>query len=74
MPVVERTTFLAGCSPAQVLDFCLEGGQLSEDLSRARHALGGHRSERSADQRRAPVQLQALDVGCHSGDMDGGYT
>ncbi|AZD29527.1 SRPBCC family protein [Pseudomonas chlororaphis] len=25
MPVVERTTFIAGCSPAQVLDFCLEG-------------------------------------------------
>ncbi|MGE7955248.1 SRPBCC family protein [Pseudomonas sp. NPDC089530] len=25
MPVVERTTFIAGRSPAQVLDFCLEG-------------------------------------------------
>ncbi|WP_256580945.1 MULTISPECIES: hypothetical protein [unclassified Pseudomonas] len=25
MPVLERTTFIAGRSPAQVLDFCLEG-------------------------------------------------
>ncbi|AZD79423.1 hypothetical protein C4K15_2856 [Pseudomonas chlororaphis subsp. aurantiaca] len=25
MPVVDRTTFIAGRSPAQVLDFCLEG-------------------------------------------------
>ncbi|AZC50538.1 MULTISPECIES: SRPBCC family protein [Pseudomonas] len=25
MPVVERTTFIAARSPAQVLDFCLEG-------------------------------------------------
>lgn len=25
MPVVDRMTFIAGLSPAQVLDFCLEG-------------------------------------------------
>ncbi|AZD02159.1 hypothetical protein C4K27_2965 [Pseudomonas chlororaphis subsp. chlororaphis] len=25
LPVLERTTFITGRSPAQVLDFCLEG-------------------------------------------------
>ncbi|OLF54066.1 SRPBCC family protein [Pseudomonas chlororaphis] len=52
MPVVERTTFIAARSPAQVLDFCLEGANFPKifperisplkgvDLSHLRIAAG----------------------------------
>ncbi|MHC5788653.1 SRPBCC family protein [Pseudomonas idahonensis] len=41
MPVVERTTFLAGCSPAQVLDFCLEGANFPKIFPEPVTPLGG---------------------------------
>ncbi|MDP9509670.1 polyketide cyclase [Pseudomonas protegens] len=41
MPVVERTTFLAGCSPAQVLDFCLEGVNFPKIFAEPVTPLGG---------------------------------
>ncbi|MEN5092517.1 SRPBCC family protein [Pseudomonas protegens] len=41
MPVVERTTFLAGCSPAQVLDFCLEGVNFPKIFPEPVTPLGG---------------------------------
>lgn len=41
MPVVERTTFLAGYSPQQVLDFCLEGANFPKIFPERVTPLGG---------------------------------
>lgn len=42
MPVVERTTFIAGRSPAQVLDFCLEGANFPKIFPERITPLAGY--------------------------------
>ncbi|WP_232788617.1 hypothetical protein [Pseudomonas chlororaphis] len=74
MPVVGRTTFITGLSPAQALDFCLEGANFPKIFPGRISPVKGVGIDSLRLSAGRQFSFRHGMWGCHTGDMDAGYT
>ncbi|AZE11154.1 MULTISPECIES: hypothetical protein [Pseudomonas] len=74
MPVVGRTTFIAGLSPAQALDFCLDGANFPKIFPGRISPVKGVGIDSLRLSAGRQFSFRHGMWGCHTGDMDAGYT